>query len=89
MPRFGVYASETTAGGRTYLSITDVGVKPTVSYGGAPLAETYIYGFSGDLYGSPLQVRLKCFIRPEMRFGSVDELKRQINADIESAINIL
>ena len=89
VPRFGVYASETTAGGRTYLSITDVGVKPTVSYGGAPLAETYIYGFSGDLYGSPLQVRLKCFIRPEMRFGSVDELKRQINADIESAINIL
>ncbi|MBO4493028.1 MAG: riboflavin biosynthesis protein RibF [Ruminococcus sp.] len=89
VPRFGVYASETTAGGRTYSSITDVGVKPTVSYGGTPLAETYIHGFSGDLYGSPLQIRLKCFIRPEMRFGSVDELKRQINADIESAINIL
>ena len=89
VPRFGVYASETVTGGKKYPSITDIGVKPTVNYGGAPLAETYIHGFSGDLYGSPLQVRLKRFIRPEMKFGSVEELKKQIGADIKSAINIL
>ena len=89
VPRFGVYASETVTGGKIYPSITDIGVKPTVNYGGAPLAETYIHGFSGDLYGSPLQVRLKRFIRPEMRFGSVEELKKQIGADMKSAINIL
>ena len=58
-------------------------------YGGAPLAETYIHGFSGDLYGSPLTVELCAFIRPEKKFGSLDKLKEQINADIASAINIL
>ena len=89
VPRFGAYASKTYACGKWYPSITDIGVKPTVSYGGAPLAETYIYGFSGDLYGSPLQVMLCQFIRPEMKFGSVEELKAQISADTEYALNIL
>lgn len=89
VPKFGVYASKTYADGKWYPSITDIGVKPTVNYGGAPLAETYIHGFSGDLYGSPLQVMLCRFIRPEMKFGSVDELKTRIKADTEYALNIL
>lgn len=89
VPKFGVYASKTYADGKWYPSITDIGVKPTVNYGGAPLAETYIHGFSGDLYGSPLQVMLCHFIRPEMKFGSVDELKTRIKADTEYALNIL
>lgn len=85
VPRFGVYASETVIDGLAYPSITDIGIKPTVDYGGAPLAETYIHGFSGDLYGSPLFVTLRGFIRPEMKFGSLDELKEQIRADMECA----
>lgn len=89
VPRFGVYASRTLAGGKWYPSMTDIGVKPTVRYEGAPLAETYIHGFSGDLYGKPLQVALVDFIRPEMKFGSVDELKEQINRDMENIIKIL
>jgi riboflavin kinase/FMN adenylyltransferase len=89
VPRYGVYASRAHVNGKTYPSITDIGVKPTVEYGGAPLAETYIHGFSGDLYGSPLIVELCGFIRPETKFGSLDELKGQIDADIKSALKIL
>lgn len=89
VPEYGVYASRAHVNGKTYPSITDIGMKPTVKYGGAPLAETYIHGFSGDLYGSPLMVELCGFIRPEMKFGSLDELKGQINADIAAAMNIL
>ena len=89
VPKYGVYASRAHVNGKTYPSITDIGMKPTVKYGGAPLAETYIHGFSGDLYGSPLTVELCAFIRSEKKFGSLDELKEQINADIASAINIL
>lgn len=89
VPKYGVYASKAHVNGKTYPSITDIGMKPTVKYGGAPLAETYIHGFSGDLYGSPLTVELCGFIRPEMKFGSLDELKGQIKADIVSALNIL
>ena len=89
VPRFGVYASKTYANGKWYPSITDIGMKPTVDYDGSPLAETYIHGFAGDLYGSPVQVMLCAFIRPEMKFGSVEELKKQISVDTEYALNIL
>lgn len=87
VPKFGVYSSRTLAGGRWYPSMTNIGVKPTVEYGGAPLAETYIHGFSGDLYGRDLQVVLLNFIRPEKRFASVEELKQQISRDVDEAVN--
>ena len=89
VPRFGAYASKAMINGKWYPSVTDIGRKPTVDYGGAPLAETYIHGFSGELYGSSLHVELLRFLRPEMRFGSVEELKRQRAADAETALNIL
>ena len=66
--------------------MTNIGIKPTVDYGGNPLAETYISGFSGDIYGRTIQVRLLEFIRPEKKFGSVDELKKQITEDLQKSI---
>lgn len=89
VPRYGVYASKARINGKWYPSVTDIGRKPTVDYGGAPLAETYIHGFSGDLYGITLQVELLRFLRPEAKFASVEELRRQIAADAETALNIL
>lgn len=83
LPKFGVYTSETEVCGRIYKSITNVGVKPTVGCT-APLAETYITNFDGDLYGKTVRVSLIKFVRPEMKFGSIDELKKRISLDIES-----
>jgi len=88
VPAFGVYASLTRTGGREYRSMTNIGVKPTVDYGGAPLAETYIHGFTGDLYGTSPEVVLLRFIRPERRFGSTEELKKQIAADVSAAVEM-
>lgn len=87
VPAFGVYASRTHIEGKSYPSVTNIGVKPTVAYGGAPLAETHICGFSGDLYGKTLRVSLTDFIRPEMKFSSLDKLKEQINSDIIAAVS--
>lgn len=88
VPKFGVYGGEVTMDGRDYPTMTNIGMKPTVNYGGMPLAETYICGFSGDIYGRTIQVRLLEFIRPEHKFGSVDELKKQIAEDVKKAYNI-
>lgn len=88
VPAFGVYASRTYIGGECYPSVTNIGVKPTVDYGGAPLAETHICGFSGDLYGKLLRVSLTDFIRPEMKFSSLDELREQIDSDIMTAAEL-
>ncbi len=50
--------------------------------GAAPLAETHILDYSGDLYGKRVKVTLLYFIRDEMKFSSLDDLKKQIDADI-------
>lgn len=84
VPCSGVYASLVRVpGAGWYHGLTNIGIKPTVRYGGDPLAETYIDGFSGDLYGAAVQVVLRNFIRPEQRFASVELLSEQMRADLE------
>lgn len=87
--KYGVYASSVCIDGNYYRAMTNIGMKPTVNYGGLPLAETHIIGFSGDLYGRKINTEIMEFIRPEQKFGSVDELKRQIAEDMEDIQNIL
>lgn len=82
-PRFGVYKSWTIAGGKTYQSITDIGVKPTVTEGGSVVMETHIVGFDGDLYGEKVKVVLRSFLRPEEKFADTEELRRSISRDIQ------
>lgn len=86
LPRFGVYASVTRICGRDYPSVTNVGVKPTVENVPKAGAETHIPGFSGDLYGDLVEVKLVGFIRPEMKFSSVNELKNQMRQDAKTAL---
>lgn len=88
VPRFGVYASVTVIGGAEHVSVTNVGVKPTVGSNHI-LAETYIHDFAGDLYGERVPVKLIEFIRGERKFGSVEELKAQIEADNRLSSEIL
>ena len=85
IPKFGVYSTLTNVGGKVMPSVTNVGVKPTIEGVRRPLAETHIIGYNGDLYGKNADVCFKSFIRPEMKFASLDELKAQINKDILSA----
>ena len=79
----GVYATKTKIGRRYYLSITNVGTRPTVD-GNTLCAETNIFDYSGDLYGKTLTVEFLEFIRPEVKFSSLDELKAQVERDIRS-----
>ncbi len=88
VPAYGVYSGRTSIDDTEYRTVTNIGVKPTVSGERAPLAETHILGFSGDLYGRDVQVSLERFIRPEKKFGSLDELKEQISRDISAASDI-
>lgn len=82
LPRFGVYVSRVTTEAGVYAGLTNVGTKPTVGARNAAGAETYLYDFHGDLYGEPIKVELLDFVRPEMRFASLDELRRQLDHDI-------
>ena len=83
LPKFGVYVTRVTVDGKVYGGLTNVGAKPTIS-GDNPIGvETYLYDFSGDLYGKEMKVELLDFVRPEMKFESIDALKAQLDHDIK------
>ena len=82
VPKFGVYATATEVDGRTYKSVTNIGVRPTVGDLTVPLAETHIIGFDGDLYGRTIPVSLHAFLRGEVRYASFDEMAQQIRRDL-------
>ncbi len=89
IPRYGAYKSFVDIDGRHYRGITNIGVKPTVTErhdGSGAVMETHIIGFDGDLYGQNISVSLVSFIRPEQKFSTLDELKKQLSLDREAAL---
>ncbi|MCC8046250.1 MAG: bifunctional riboflavin kinase/FMN adenylyltransferase [Clostridiales bacterium] len=63
--------------------ITNIGYKPTVD-GTFLGVETYLYGVCENLYGRKVKVLLREFRRPEQKFESVEELKAQMEKDIQA-----
>ena len=88
IPKFGVYASLTEVNGKIYKSVTDIGVRPTFKTDYI-ISETNIMGFEGDLYGKIAKIHLVDFIRGEVKFGGVEELKFAISKDKKTAAQIL
>jgi riboflavin kinase/FMN adenylyltransferase len=77
----GVYLGRMSVDGRPRVAVVNVGVRPT--FGETTLAiEAHLLNFSGDLYGRPVRLEFLERIREERRFGSVDELRAQIERDI-------
>lgn len=81
VPKFGVYATSIDFDGRIYHGVTNVGTKPSVSDKKVVGIETHILDYNGDLYGKFVRVTFHKFLRPEVKFGSIDELKDQMNRD--------
>ena len=83
VPKFGVYFTKVKAGDSTYKAITNVGIKPTIATPDtkAILAESYLYDFTGDLYGKEITIFFYAFWRSEQKFGSITELKTQLYLD--------
>lgn len=86
---YGVYASFTVINGKKYISVTNIGVRPTIEGGSEKRSETNIVGFSGDLYGQNIEVFLVEKLRGEMAFKSLNELSARISADREKATEII
>ena len=83
---YGVYASQTRIAGTetVWPSVTSYGTRPTFD-GADQRIETHILDFQGDIYGCEIEVKLLAFIRPELRFESVDALIAAMQGDIEAA----
>ncbi len=82
IPRRGVYVTAVLIEGLWRRSVTNVGVRPTFeSEAAEPSIETYVMDWSGDLYGDVVRVRFLHRLRDERKFGSIEELKKQIESD--------
>ena len=81
LPPYGVYYSKIRSEGETMNGITNVGVRPTVD-GSQCRTETYLYDVSEDLYGHSASIQLLHFVRPEMKFNSLEELRAQAAHDM-------
>ncbi|CUH92464.1 bifunctional riboflavin kinase/FAD synthetase [Herbinix luporum] len=82
LPPCGVYTSRTIIDGVSYPGMTNIGYKPTVGKEKEKGVETYIFDFSKDLYGKEIDVELLEYVRPEIKFDSIEELKVKMEEDL-------
>ena len=82
--RHGIYAVRAAIDGVTRPGVASWGRRPTVD-NGAPLLETYLFDFSGDLYGHRMDVSFVAWLRGEEKFDSLDLLKVQMAVDATEA----
>ncbi|WP_435141105.1 bifunctional riboflavin kinase/FAD synthetase [Pseudopelagicola sp. nBUS_19] len=91
-PRFGVYAVLVDVLGGphqgSYGGAASVGVRPMFGQNKANI-ETFIFDFSGDLYGTDISVALVEFLRPEENYDGVEALLTQIEKDCAQCRDIL
>jgi riboflavin kinase / FMN adenylyltransferase len=71
--------------GTLYDGVASYGRRPTVTNNGAPLLETYLFGFSGSLYGEICSVSFFGHLRDEQKFDGLEPLVAQIRRDEEEA----
>ena len=88
LPGDGVYATRAYLGNRSFLSVTNIGTRPTFGEGQRTV-EVYLLGFDGGLYGEQLRLELVERLRPEKRFSSPEELTAQIRRDVDQAVSAL
>lgn len=88
--KYGIYAVRfRRADGSLHDGVASFGRRPTVDDEGAPLLETYLFDFSGDLYGEIASVSLFGFLRGEVKFDGLDSMVAQIKRDEEEARALL
>ena len=91
-PKFGVYAVHVDVldGPHKghYHGAASIGVRPMFGEN-IPNCETFLFDFKGDLYGATLSVALVDYLRPELKFDSLEALITQMGADCDTARKIL
>ncbi len=86
IPKHGVYVTDCTLpDGTNIRGISNVGIRPTVDCEATVNCETHLIDYQGSLYGEKVAVSFLHYVRPEQKFQSADELKRQIEKDLQTA----
>ncbi len=91
VPKYGVYACyvEIDSNGVLLPAVMNCGVRPTIASGLKLQIEAHILDFTDDIYSRKVKFHLKKFIRGEMKFNGIEQLKEQIAKDVQEARSFL
>jgi riboflavin kinase/FMN adenylyltransferase len=90
LPPYGVYAVRVHREERVYLGVANIGVRPTVDPTSSKRTlEVHLFDVLTDLVGEKLSLDFVQFLRPELKFNELEELKEQIAYDCTQARAIL
>jgi riboflavin kinase / FMN adenylyltransferase len=90
LPPDGVYIVEVVlANQEKKQGLLSIGTNPTISEYNERTTEVYIMDFNNDIYGMILEVKFIHFIRPSLKFNSIDELIQHMKEDEIYARNYL
>lgn len=81
IPKYGVYDTDIIINGKKFKASTNIGTNPTVEHAGIKI-EAHILDFDEDIYGEIVELELLEFVRPELKFDSIEELFEQIAKDV-------
>ncbi|HHU32451.1 MAG TPA: bifunctional riboflavin kinase/FAD synthetase [Clostridia bacterium] len=88
-PANGVYASLVYYKDKRFWGMTNIGIKPTIGTNLPKTIEVNIFDFADIVYNEHLTIQLIKFIRPEMKFLTLDKLKEQLLKDKREIRNYL
>ncbi len=88
IPADGIYAVTVEINEQVYKGMGYIGHRPTIN-GMSRNIEVNIFDFEGDLYGMNIRVHFYDFIRGDIRFNSLDELREQLQRDKEISVGLL
>ena len=89
IPSIGVYAVRVQVAGQQWKGMLSIGYRPTINNGNDLSIEVHILDFQGDIYNQKMRLEFIEFLRPEVKFDSVDELIAQMHKDKEETIKVL
>ena len=74
--------------GNTFKGMMSIGFRPTVD-GKKRVVEVNIFDFDKEIYGEPIRVYVKKYLRPEVKFENIEALVKQIGQDKIESLKIL
>ncbi len=87
-PRDGIYACWIEIDGSRHMAAASIGERPTFPGAGRSI-EAFVMDFDGDLYGMELRLELVRRLRDEEKFDSVEQLRLQVDRDVEATRRLL
>lgn len=85
IPANGVYVVSALLGSNAHGAVANIGIRPTFDTESESVTEVHLLEFDGDLYGKEITLVFHAYIRPELKFDTVQALRSRMTEDVADA----